>query len=123
MRHSYNATLSGPSGNITVNGTLTYGASSSSSSSSSNNASRSKRGVGAGAQPGVALNTPPYAIHNGNGRLSLHALATNATHHGGYAELDVHNLWGTMEEKTTHRALLSIRPGSTFPSAGVWTGH
>ena len=67
----------------------------------------------------------------GNGRLSLHALATNATHAGGYVELDTHNLWGLMEEKTTHLALLSIHPGkrpfiiarSTFASAGKWTGH
>ncbi|KIP03540.1 glycoside hydrolase family 31 protein [Phlebiopsis gigantea 11061_1 CR5-6] len=121
----YNATISGPSGNITVNGTLTYGVGVDSTSA------LSKRGIGAGNQTGVDLNTPPYAIHNGNGRLSLHALATNATHAGGYAELDVHNLWGLMEEIATHRALQKILPGkrpfmisrSTFASAGKWTGH
>ncbi|KAI0338173.1 glycoside hydrolase family 31 protein [Trametopsis cervina] len=119
----YNATISGPSGNITVNGTLTF-----------NQAAPPnlvKRGVGAGNQTGVDLNAPPYAIHNGNGRLSLRTLATNASHAGGYVELDVHNLWGMMEEKATHKALLAIRPDkrpflisrSTFPSAGKWTGH
>ncbi|KDQ51365.1 glycoside hydrolase family 31 protein [Jaapia argillacea MUCL 33604] len=121
----YNATISGPSGNITVNGTLTCGAIASSGSS------MRKRGVGAGDEPGVDLNTPPYAIHNGNGRLSIHALATNATHAGGYAELDVHNLWGLMEEMATNAALREIYPGkrpfmisrSTFASAGKWTGH
>lgn len=67
----------------------------------------------------------------GFGRLSIHALATNATHAPGYAELDVHNLWGLMEERATHIAVQDIIPGkrpflisrSTFPSAGKWTGH
>jgi len=90
-----------------------------------------KRGLGAGQQNGVDLNSPPYAIHNGNGRLSIHALATNASHADGQAELDVHNLWGIMEEKATHLALQDISPNerpfiisrSTFPSSGRWTGH
>lgn len=67
----------------------------------------------------------------GNGRLSLHALATNATHVDGQVELDVHNLWGLMEEKATHAAVSDVLPGkrpflisrSTFPSSGRWTGH
>lgn len=67
----------------------------------------------------------------GFGPLSIHTLATNATHAGGYAELDVHNLWGLMEEKATHLALQSILKGkrpflisrSTFPTSGKWTGH
>lgn len=68
---------------------------------------------------------------SGNGRLSLHALATNASHADGQVELDVHNLWGLMEEKATNIALQSIIPQkrpflisrSTFPSSGKWTGH
>ncbi|KAI0089781.1 glycosyl hydrolases family 31-domain-containing protein [Irpex rosettiformis] len=119
----YNATISGPSGNITINGTLTF--------NQTVPRTITKRGIGAGNQNGVDLNTPPYAIHNGAGRLSLRTLATNATHAGGYVELDVHNLWGMMEEKATHKALQSIHPGkrpflisrSTFPSSGKWTGH
>jgi hypothetical protein len=55
---SYNATISGPSGNITVNGTLTCGAAAL--------VTLSKRGIGAGNQTNVDLNTPPYAIHNGS---------------------------------------------------------
>ncbi|KAF7304057.1 Glycoside hydrolase family 31 protein [Mycena indigotica] len=120
----YNSTISGPSGNITVNGTLTYGASASANG-------LSVRGIGAGKQSGIEVNTPPYAIHNGNGRLSLHALATNATHQGGYLELDVHSLWGTMEAIATHKALKTLFPKerpfiisrSAFASAGKWTGH
>ncbi|KAJ7727590.1 glycosyl hydrolases family 31-domain-containing protein [Mycena metata] len=119
----YNLTISGPSGNITVNGTLTFNETAS--------ATLSARGIGAGNQTGVDLNTPPYAIHNANGRLSIHALATNATHAGGYAELDTHNLWGLMEAEATHKALKTLNPGqrpfiisrSAFASAGKWAGH
>lgn len=110
----------------------------------------SKRGVGAGDELIVNLTYPPYAIHNGhilchclglsvfscfhssgNSALSASTLATNATHYGGYVELDVHNMFGMMEEKATHLALQTIFKGkrpflisrSTFPSAGKWTGH
>ncbi|THG94552.1 hypothetical protein EW026_g6944 [Hermanssonia centrifuga] len=113
-------------GNITVNGTLTYGA-----GTSSDGSSLQKRGLGAAGLHGVDLTSPPYAIHNGNGGLGVGTLATNATHAGGYVELDTHNLWGMMEEKTTHLALQALHPGkrpfiisrSTFPSSGKWTGH
>jgi alpha-glucosidase len=103
--------------------------------------------------PKFNLNEPPYAIHNGQPayffhcacsysnrllmvnvgyeRLSTRTIATNATHAGGEVELDVHNMWGLMEEKATHAAMHSIRPGkrpflisrSTFPSSGKWSGH
>ncbi|KAJ7080919.1 glycosyl hydrolases family 31-domain-containing protein [Mycena belliarum] len=119
----YNAAVSGPSGNITVNGTLAYGATA--------QAALAARGIGAGNQSDVDLNAPPYAIHNENGRLSLHALATNATHAGGYAELDVHSLWGLMQAEATHKALQAVLPNtrpfiisrSAFASAGRWAGH
>ncbi|KAF8510825.1 glycosyl hydrolases family 31-domain-containing protein [Hysterangium stoloniferum] len=120
----YDPTVSGPSGNITVNGTLTFGATNSSSSPS-------KRGLGAAKLKNANINAPPYAIHNGFGPLSIHTLATNATHQPGYIELDVHNMWGLMEEKATYNALAALHPGkrpflisrSTFPSSGRWTGH
>ncbi|KAF8344954.1 glycoside hydrolase family 31 protein [Amanita rubescens] len=112
----------GTSGNITVNGVSTCQLQTS---------SLTARGLGAGHQQGINTSFPPYAIHNGNGPLYVKTLATNATHFGGVIELDVHNLWGFMEEKTTHLALQTIHPGkrpfiiarSTFPSAGKWTGH
>ncbi|KAH7923368.1 glycoside hydrolase family 31 protein [Leucogyrophana mollusca] len=121
----YNDTISGPSGNMTVNGKSTNSCATNTSSTTS------KRGVGAGGETGVNLNAPPYTIHNGFTGLANHTLATNATHAGGYVELDVHNMWGLMEEKTTHLAVQDIYPGkrpflisrSTFPSSGRWTGH
>ncbi|KAK7031219.1 hypothetical protein VNI00_013635 [Paramarasmius palmivorus] len=111
----------GPSGNITVNGTLTC--------QPENELSR--RGLGAGGQNNIDVISPPYAIHNANGPLSIKTLATNATHAGGILDIDVHNMYGMMEEKATHLALQQLQPGnrpflisrSTFPSAGKWTGH
>ncbi|EIW75706.1 glycoside hydrolase family 31 protein [Coniophora puteana RWD-64-598 SS2] len=133
----YNDTLSGKSGNMTVNGTSTNSCASGSDSSSigpqkrMSIVNRNGRGVGAGDEPGVDLNSPPYAVHNSYGGLNLHTIATNATHAGGYAELDVHSMWGLMEEKATHHAVQTVLPGkrpflisrSTFPSSGKWTGH
>ncbi|KAI9062310.1 glycoside hydrolase family 31 protein [Trametes sanguinea] len=122
----YNATIWGPSGNITINGTLTFG-----NHSVAPSREHTKRGLGAAAEPGVDLNSPPYALHNADGFLSTHTVSTNATHANGAVELDTHNLWGLMEEKATHLSLLDIHPGkrpfmisrSTFPSSGKWTGH
>ncbi|KAG1730127.1 glycosyl hydrolases family 31-domain-containing protein [Suillus paluster] len=123
----YNETLWGPSGNMTVNGISTY----SCPANSTTMTVIEKRGVGAGSEVGVDLNNPPYAIHNVGVSFNLYSLASNATHYGGYVDLDVHNLFGLMEEKATHLAIQSILPGkrpflisrSTFPSAGKWTGH
>ena len=81
-----------------------------------------------------------YCFTLGFGRLSIMAIATNATHAEvainathtrRYNELDVHNLWGMMEEKATYLALTTINPGkrpfiisrSTFPGSGRYTGH
>lgn len=54
---SYNSTISGPSGNITVNGVLTCNQTAASS--------MAKRGLGAAVESDISINTPPYAIHNG----------------------------------------------------------
>ncbi len=126
----YNSSISGPSGNITINGTLTFGQGT--TSSGGDTPQFTKRGLGAANESGdININTPPYAIHNGFGPLSVNTLATNATHAPGFAELDVHNLWGMMEERATHNAVQELIPGkrpflisrSTFASAGKWTGH
>jgi len=63
---SYNLTLSGPSGNITVNGTLTCQLDSLTTS-----VNLKRRGLGAGKQNDVDLNEPPYAIHNGKSVLGF----------------------------------------------------
>ncbi|OCH87274.1 hypothetical protein OBBRIDRAFT_837500 [Obba rivulosa] len=122
----YHATLLGRNGNISVSGILTCGAGQTTDISTS-----WKRELGEAAANGVILNDPPYALHNGNGPLWASTLATNATHAGGFIELDVHNMWGMMEEKATHLALQALDPTrrpfiisrSTFPSSGRWTGH
>jgi alpha-glucosidase (family GH31 glycosyl hydrolase) len=74
-----------------------------------------------------------YKIHNGPGfdALSDHALATDVMHHGGHRELDIHNLWGTMEARVTRQSILELRKGerpfiisrSTSAGAGKFTGH
>lgn len=130
-----------------MNGTLTFG--NASISNPKDVDIHTKRSLGEAGEPGVDLNNPPYAIHNGlftiksclptvdraiapgEGNLSAKTVSTNATHANGLVELDVHNLWGVMEEKATHLGLLDIHPGkrpfiisrSTFPSSGKWTGH
>ncbi|KAI6119733.1 glycoside hydrolase family 31 protein [Pisolithus croceorrhizus] len=137
----YNETVSGPSGNMTVNGTSTYSCSNVSGSGASvaMRAGASRRatmrgvgtGIGAGGETSINVTYPPYAIHNGFGALSAHTVATNATRAGGYLELDVHNLFGTMEARATYLALQKVRPGkrpfiigrSTFVSQGRWAGH
>ncbi|KAN0082905.1 glycoside hydrolase family 31 protein [Tylopilus felleus] len=83
------------------------------------------------ATQGIHIDDPPYTIHNAVGGLSARTIATNATHQDGSVELDVHNMYGLMEEKLTYLALQDIFPDrrpflisrSTFPSAGKWTGH
>ncbi|KAK7442993.1 hypothetical protein VKT23_015940 [Stygiomarasmius scandens] len=123
----YDSAVWGPSGNISINGTLTFGCDSAPLSSSSAVPRRSF----AESNTDIDVNTPPYAIHNGFGPLSNMTLATNATHAGGLFDLEVHNMYGMMEEKATHLALQKIHPGkrpfiiarSTFPSTGKWAGH
>lgn len=59
--HSYNPEISGPSGNLTVNGKLTC----TNSSALTSLPSLPRRGLWVGQEPQVNLNTPPYAIHDG----------------------------------------------------------
>ncbi|KAL5495907.1 hypothetical protein ACEPAI_1371 [Sanghuangporus weigelae] len=124
----YDQAVSGPSGNITTNGTLTFKVE---QIGSETQVGLQKRGIGAADQVDANLNSPPYAIHNGAGRLPISTVATNASSAPGYAQLDIHNLFGLMEERTTHLAVQDVIPGkrpflisrSTFPSSGKWTGH
>lgn len=62
----YNSTISGPSGNLTVNGTLTYGAGAEPFAEPARRFTISKRGLGEANETNVDLNNPPYTIHNGN---------------------------------------------------------
>lgn len=56
--YSYNVSVWGTSGNITINGTLTYG-------NNGTTTALSRRSIDASEQNGINLTTPPYAIHNG----------------------------------------------------------
>ncbi|CAG8110598.1 unnamed protein product [Penicillium salamii] len=84
--------------------------------------------------PGVRnVNYPPYVInHDQAGHdLNSHAVATNATHHDGVQEYDVHNLFGHQILNATYHGLLKVdeskRPfiigRSTFAGSGKWAGH
>ena len=77
------------------------------------------------------INHPPYVIKHIQGDLAVHAVAPNATHHGGTQEYDFHNLFGHQILNATYHALLDVFPGkrpfiigrSTFAGTGKWTGH
>lgn len=84
--------------------------------------------------PGIRnVDHPPYVIHNiqGGGDLAEHAVAPNATHHGGTQEYDYHNLFGHQIINATYHALLKIFPTkrpfiigrSTFAGSGKFAGH
>ena len=78
---SYNSTIWGPSGNITINGTLTFG-----NDSIRDVIQHPKRGLGAAAEPDVDLNNPPYTIHDG---LLYHAACSDRTDTGGCSGGDI----------------------------------
>jgi alpha-D-xyloside xylohydrolase len=76
---------------------------------------------------------PPYAIHNGYGKLSTKTMAMSATHYSNITVYDAHNLYGLTEQIATASALRSIRASrsfvlsrSSFISSGKhtakWTG-
>ncbi|KAL4070257.1 glycoside hydrolase family 31 protein [Scleroderma citrinum] len=139
----YNETLWGSSGNMTINGTSTNSCTTAGSTilsaqkqkrvgqSVETRSQRRNRGLGAGGETNIDVNSPPYAIHNAFGSLNEHTLATNATHAGGFIELDVHNLFGALEARTTYYALKTLWPDkrpfiigrSTFAGSGKWAGH
>ena len=143
----YNAAVSGPSGNITVNGSLTYGAG---IQILENNQNRDDDALSTGLT--ASSSGTPYVIHNGKrprvptlpldqhlshfsatalGDLSLQTVATNATHYGGRTELEMHNLFGHLMSRAANLAVREMYPGkrpflisrSTFAGSGTWTGH
>lgn len=141
----YNATVSGPSGNVSVNGSLTYGAG---IQTLDNTPSRDDDAFST--RFATSASGPLYAIHNGEGfstgllttisyyflsaalgDLSLQTVATNATHYGGRTELEVHNLFGHLMSRAANLAVRELHQGkrpflisrSTFAGSGRWTGH
>ena len=68
--YSYNSTISGTSGNITVNGTLTFGA-------GLTPAALTKRSANTDSQAEINLNDPPYAIHNGQSSTACQLWTSN----------------------------------------------
>lgn len=82
--------------------------------------------------PNSTLDNPPYQINHSNGRKSINerAIPATATHFNNYTEYNVHNLYGHMEAKATHDALVQLtgkRPfvlsRSTFVGSGKYTAH
>ena len=77
------------------------------------------------------VNHPPYAINHARGDLAGHAVSPNATHHNGYQEYDVHNLYGHQLLENTYAALKTTMPDrrpfiigrSTFAGSGRFAGH
>ncbi|WVF67066.1 hypothetical protein IAT40_001810 [Kwoniella sp. CBS 6097] len=128
---------SGLTGNLTIDGQLTYGANGTAPKSEALRRSYTvelpleKRQIGGYVPKIPYVDEPPYPIRNQAGRLSAKTVSPNATHYGGLEEYNVHNLWGTMEEIATHNMFLTLKPGrrpfmvarSTFAGIGRKTAH
>ncbi|KAL9240492.1 hypothetical protein vseg_014703 [Gypsophila vaccaria] len=82
--------------------------------------------------PNNTLDNPPYKINDAGGRQPIlsRTIQTSALHYGNVTEYNVHNLFGHMEAKATHDALVSVlnkRPfvltRSTFVGSGRYAAH
>lgn len=123
----YNASLWGSSGNITINGSLTFNSTPPISGSTVDRRHQLSRRVG----QGVDVNEPAYQIHNALARLSSSTVSPNATHEGGIVDFDVHSSWGLQSEQATAKVWETYRPGvrpfvvarSTAPGSGRHAAH
>ncbi|KAF7976546.1 hypothetical protein HWV62_6195 [Athelia sp. TMB] len=139
----YDPTVSGSSGNFTVNGVTTFNASLNSQVTRREVVlKRREPGASNSSSTTFSANDPPYAIHNSDSSqfeeyvsngfdpIWHNTVATNATSAGGLM-YNLHNTWGYSEELATYNSVLKIKPNerpflisrSTFVGAGRVTGH